>query len=502
MRKPLVIHPFLFAIFPILFLFSHNIEQVYFSETLLPSSITLGVTILLVLSLGLIFRDKKKAGIIVSIFLILFFSYGHVHDLINVPLGKGRYLLATWGLLIGGGSYFVIRTRRRLGGVTYVLNMVAVILCLISVINIVAYKFKDRHTSEYIQGTPNLETNTLNLLKSSELPDIYYIVLDRYLNESVLEEGYGFNNREFIDYLYQKGFYVVHKSRCNYVGTDLSLASSLNMEHVNTLVREVGEGSTDRTIIYEMLQDYKVWRFLRAIGYKFIHFGSWWHPTSNNRYADMNYSYCSIPEFSMVLWKTTLFFPVSVRLGIYDPRLEQWKRVRYKFAKIAEIADMEEPTFVFAHMLIPHDPFVFNENGMFMSQQDVDRRREKDNYIGQLIFANRELSVLINKLLSHAKVAPIIILQSDEGPELTEEEAADSLGKSALRKRFGILNAYYLPEGGSSVLYPDITPVNTFRLVFNFYFNAHLELLPDESFVSEDNGKPFNFVNVTGKIND
>jgi len=46
------------------------------------------------------------------------------------------------------------------------------------------------------------------------------------------------------------------------------------------------------------------------------------------------------------------------------------------------------------------------------------------------------------------------------------------------------LIAYYFPNNGAGVLYPTITPVNTFRLVLNTYFGQDLTLLPDVSYYS------------------
>jgi len=47
-----------------------------------------------------------------------------------------------------------------------------------------------------------------------------------------------------------------------------------------------------------------------------------------------------------------------------------------------------------------------------------------------------------------------------------------------------ILNAYYLPGAGKDQVYTDITPVNTFRLIFNAYFEADIELREDNSYYS------------------
>jgi len=65
-------------------------------------------------------------------------------------------------------------------------------------------------------------------------------------------------------------------------------------------------------------------------------------------------------------------------------------------------------------------------------------------------------------------------------------------------------NAYYLPHEGESILYDDVTPVNSFRLIFNYYFNGDYEILEDKSYWSESN--PFEksgypeFIDVTKKL--
>ena len=44
-----------------------------------------------------------------------------------------------------------------------------------------------------------------------------------------------------------------------------------------------------------------------------------------------------------------------------------------------------------------------------------------------------------------------------------------------------ILNAYHLPRGGETALYPEITPINSFRVILDYYFAADLGLKPDVS---------------------
>lgn len=507
MKKLLAIHPFLFAIFPILFLFAHNVGEVSFSEILLPTAIVLGFTFVLVLSSGLVLKDNKKAGIIVSIFWVLCFSYGHVYQIIRWWI-RPRYLLLCWGILFICGAYFIIKTRKDLHNLTKVLNIMATFLVVISLINIVPYKLKTWAISQDIKNTENIEISPADLRKPDTFPDIYYIILDTYASASTLKEVYNFDNSEFINYLSDRGFYVASKSRANYACTPQSLASSLNMNYINYLSDKVGKKSKDRTVVHRMLQDYKVWRFLKAKGYKFIHSGSWWGPTSRNKYADININLPLSLEFPLSLYRTTMICPIDDALGITQLgsiHARQQKRIPYKFDKLAEIPNIKEPVFVFAHVLFPHPPFIFDRNGNLLSKKEAKRRGRVVNYVDQLIFTNKKVEVLIHKLLSKSQSPPIIILQADEGPHpqrwwdnpnLNWKQATEA----ELREKTRILNAYYLPGIEGNVLYPSITPVNSFRLVFNLYFNTHFELLPDKTYCFIDKSHIYDLFDVTNEV--
>ena len=82
-KKSLVIHPFLFAIFPIIFLFSVNVNSIFPEEIILPLFLVIGVTFLIWIALGFLLKSRIKSGFIVSIGLVLFFSYGHIYILLD-----------------------------------------------------------------------------------------------------------------------------------------------------------------------------------------------------------------------------------------------------------------------------------------------------------------------------------------------------------------------------------------------------------------------------------
>lgn len=514
MKKPPVIHPFLFAIFPTLSLFSHNVHQILLFEIVAPILISLSFAVLLLLLSNWLLRDTQRAGIIVSGFLVMFFSFGHflafieeTWTLTNFAIGKHGYLwLTIWTILLASFTYVFIKTRIRLNNLTSILNIVAISLVVFPLFNIGSYKLRSADGRHNFKRAKSTVFHAADWKGPDKLPDIYYIILDRYADSDTLKEIYNFDNREFLAYLSTKGFYVALESKSNYLKTAHSLASSLNMEYVNYLSDEVGKESDDWSVLYTMLQDYKVWRFLKGKGYKFIHFGSWWGPTWNNKYADINFTFDLLPHFFYILYQSTMLYPIGLKLDIFDIRLVQWKRELHHFGKLAEIPNIKEPTFVFAHLLITHDPYVFDRNGEFLTREESFKRSRKEHYVNQVIIANKKLRQLIEKLLSLSSVPPIIIVQSDEGPWpqrfLLDPPNFDwrQASKKELREKMGILNAYYLPNADKSHLYKSITPVNTFRLIFNLYFKTNLELLSDESYAFVDQNHPYKFFNVTDRV--
>jgi hypothetical protein len=62
-----------------------------------------------------------------------------------------------------------------------------------------------------------------------------------------------------------------------------------------------------------------------------------------------------------------------------------------------------------------------------------------------------------------------------------------------------ILNAYRLPGDGVEKIYPSITPVNSFRVVFDTYFGTSLGLLEDRALFSLY-GKRYHFWDVTKSV--
>ncbi|MGH2682216.1 MAG: sulfatase-like hydrolase/transferase [Actinomycetota bacterium] len=499
--RPRVLHPLLFATFPVLSLYAANLhEGVTLGHVLPVLAVVLGVTAAAMLAARWAFRDLATAGVVVSALVLLFFSYGHVKNVILEwgvagVLSRHRYLLAAWALLAVAAVVVAPRVRAHLPRITGVLNLVSAALVLVNVASAALYEGRRSLAG---REAPLPETLVLHPPSSGSLPDIYYVVLDRYGGQDALREVFGFDNRDFLEFLEGQGFVVASKGRANYPRTNFSLASSLNLEYLDFLTRSEGPASDDTRPLVSLIREHRLGRSLKAIGYRYLHIGSWWAPTASNPMADVSVPYGGLSEFSSVLLQTTPVWPVANFVVGGLGRRRDWAGVQQQFDAVIQSRDIPGPKLVFAHIISPHEPFVFDSNGNFVSEEEEARRQRKESYIQQLQYVNRRVQEVVEALLAGPD-DPVIVIQADEGPYEgpgSWRRAPDRL----LRRKFSILNAYFLPGQGSPDPHRSITPVNTFRLVFDRYFGAALPLLSDRSYVFAGLRHLYEFVDVTDRV--
>jgi hypothetical protein len=103
-------------------------------------------------------------------------------------------------------------------------------------------------------------------------------------------------------------------------------------------------------------------------------------------------------------------------------------------------------------------------------------------YRDQLTYLNGVLPGILRSLIEDSAEPPIILLQADHGPGSRLNWS--SAEETDLTERTSILSAYFLPGDAGGRLYPTITPVNSFRVVFDAYFGADYALLSDRTYFS------------------
>jgi hypothetical protein len=219
-----LIHPFLIALYPVLSLLESNQDQMAVQGAFRSMLISVIIALGLFLIVRLVVKEWGKASLITSMALILFFSYGHLYrviryeELFGIVVGRHRYLIILWLLILGIWSWFVVKKIRQADLWNTTFSLVASAAIFLPLIGIVQSELKpgvDLQTSHEYQ--PLQQTSDVHLNKNAR--DIYYIVVDGYGREDILVDIYGFDNSEFITFLDEEGFYVAEESKGNYIQT-------------------------------------------------------------------------------------------------------------------------------------------------------------------------------------------------------------------------------------------------------------------------------------------
>jgi hypothetical protein len=248
-----------------------------------------------------------------------------------------------------------------------------------------------------------------------------------------------------------------------------------------------------------MIENNNVMGFLKSKGYTFIFVGSGYGVTQGNRFADREIKCGYIDETVGRIIQSTLIWPAADHFQIMAND-DRNKRL-CAFSKLADMPGIAGPKFVFAHILAPHSPFLFDANGDPVRVYATDPEHTMRYYVNQLIFVNKKVEEMVDEILAKSEVEPIIILQGDTGPPygFEAEAALQNQANEIYQQNMRILNAYYLPQNGAQWMYQGISPVNTFRLIFNIYLDTDFPLLDDQSyFLTVDH--PFRFINVTESV--
>ena len=252
-KKFNIIHPFLISLLPVLFIYSQNAREMSIQEIILPALSIFFAAVLLWLLVRFIIKNNEKSGLIISLLLVLSFSYGHIFLLVddftleNSDIGRHRYLVIPFAISFIVGTYYFVKTKIKLNKVTTIVNVFAGTFLAVILINVGTYNIEniDSFDSELITSNTSLsvadtliETIPPYQDEIKNYPDIYYIILDAYTGSSSLKKFLNYDNQEFVSYLTNKGFNVNHKSYSNYPSTEYSVISTLNMIYLNFLTEE------------------------------------------------------------------------------------------------------------------------------------------------------------------------------------------------------------------------------------------------------------------------
>lgn len=477
-------YPLLLCAHPALALLSFNIGEARPAVGVRPMLVSLAGGLALWLLFRLLMRDAHRAAFASLLWLVLFFSYGHVFTYLQdkpvfgLDLARTETLAPLWIVMAALALFAATRPRVRFEAWASPLNLITAALVVYLLAQVVLYQVEIQNMQDGAVEAPVLVTG--------ERPDIYYIILDSYTRADTLKAAYGYDNSDFLSGLETMGFEVAGCGMSNYLRTELSLASSLNMTYLTSdLDPRINPESQARSPLWRLIRDSAVREYLEARGYKTMAFETgypWSELDDADVYLQPDPLRGGLTEFETLFLQTT-----AVRIlqdeGLVNFREAEFNRYRertsFALETLESLPHMDGPKFVFVHLIVPHPPFVFAEDGArtdalsFLNDKNqYPADKYADGYTMQLTFINREITRIVQAIIGGSDVPPVIVIQGDHGPWIQTRE-----------RRLTILNAYYLPGHGDEI-YETITPVNTFRVILNAYFGEEYDLLEDHSYFS------------------
>ena len=518
--------PTLFAISPLWTLLARNPGEIVPAMAIRFSLLFIALTWLMIGAVYLVTHDRLRAIIIGTLIVWSIDSMGQTYRMLagSFPRPFSDWLFP---ILLGlSGLIIVFLARQEVwqrlkperwgtASISY-LNLLSILSLIFAVWPIIQF-WQDARDDVPVSWKEEFTPLQISFTKPVSPPDIYYIVLDGYGRQDMLENVYGYNNKEFISYLESRGFFIAQRSHSNYVQTPLSLSSSLNFDYINFAEDYAGSRSINRLPLFSMLRESRARTILEQAGYRFIATSSG-YPFTEFTNADVYLSpYLStLNELERFYLSTTALDPLISRdtplgnfLRYYLPLPgyeASRQRILYSLEQLTKIPRLTGPKFVFIHIVGPHPPFVLNQRGETVNHNRPylagdgeafggSAAEYQQQYIGQLIYINSQVQIAVDSILEMSSRPPVILIQGDHGPGSLLFR--DSLEKTCLFERTSILSAYYLPDHSS---FPqDISPVNSFRVVLNTYFGTNLDLLPNRTYFSPQSW-PYDFTDVTDQI--
>jgi hypothetical protein len=511
-RRLPALHPLAVAFYPVIMLFAANVNLFPPKDMGRPLAYIIAAIASLWVVSALLLRSRSGGAIAASLSLIAFFTYDYVwrpvkHVLSTSFLGPtlfpalARTPLLIWSWLVTGLVILLLANKlKNRTTITGAFNVVAFALLTMALGKTALAEVAKNNVQRISAAGPSVPAKISGLL-----PDIYYIILDGYGREDELQQVFGLSNHAFTEQLTSAGFDVLPRSRANYSQTELCLAAILNLDYVQNLVKPKRSDDPNRYPIDDLLNDNKVTQFLKSVGYQTVSITSGFpaiHPKVDLALADTS---------GLSLFETELLAPTPLASSSGRTNLSfdsHRGKLQSVFALMDEMGEKGvKPKFVFAHVLMPHPPFVFGPNGepknigqfgVYDANDYMERggswESYRAGYLDQLEYLNKMVVQHFLPITRRANV--IMIIQGDHGSRSKLD--FEHLEHSDVTESYRNLSAFFVPQAVREKLYPTMSSVNTFRVLFDGLFGEALPLLPDRSYYNRWS-LPYQYVDVTDR---
>lgn len=510
-----LITPLLFSVYPVIFLYTHNIELLTLGQLQGPLLIAILLAALTFIVWKLILNENIKASLAAIGVLVLFWNYALLFSGINDFFKLNHWHVLPLLLFIYGNLVYLIcilSKRFDFDNLHKIVLAVVSVLIIFNLINMIPEEIKKYQITAQKEVHQEIGKKTV----SKNYPDIYLIILDEYASLDTIKEEWGYNNSTFGQFLKDKGFYVTEKSEHRYLRTTMSVPSLLNVEYMtpsfskNDILsflfqkkKPKGTSSFEELKKISSTDQINKWNnnylinFLKLKNYRITTLEgiSQHYPTFALKNIDFLFSYQDAIESKFNASLSGPFYKLLIEKSIIS--VFDWINIANKLHNINYYGTkaiinylktetkQDGPEFVYAHIMCPHNPYIFDRDGNYVSYNFEIKKEEDYNYmlpneelnkayLEQYIYITNEIKNVVNHKFNNGNPTnKIIIIQNDHGPRPHELYLKDKT------QSFKAFNAVYFPDGDYADLYENIAPINTLRVILNKYFGEEFEMLED-----------------------
>ena len=455
------------GVFPAFFIYQVNFGEIPASVFIISAAVSVLASIVIYAVISAAVRTMSTASAVMYFLAVAFYSYGLLYDSIDPSSIHGLFSsqllwITVYFLICSLIIRFIIKLGDRIDFRNFVWSMAVFLIALYSInAGMLFYKAiaidKGRDVLQETAVDSEVAASGIG-----NYPDIYFIVLDEYASSETIEKYYGYSNAGFEKYLEGKGFEVFKESVAPFDSTEQVLASLLGM-------KKISPDTTSRQA-YGIIAENPAASFLKDYGYKYVHIGSSLEVNKIKiKGADYYYNYFSTRHFYTDDDLSSKLIDMSVLRPFFytaEWTVVQQKAVRYSFDSLKQAGDIAGPKLVYAHIMCPHHPFVFDREGGPLKISDRKNWTDKSIYLGQYIYVTGLVENFLDELLEGVNgdtAKPVVIIQSDHGPRKTPGASEDH--------RYKIFNTMLLPGFEGTAGIDGFSSENTFPYIFELYFN-------------------------------
>lgn len=476
--------PLLIAAYPVVFLYSVNAFNLQLDSLKFPLGASLLVAVAAYTLLQVLQRNPVSASLSAAIFMIIYYVYGIFYRLLikwNLFRVQHFTLLPLMiALAVYVGYLITLIKRPVLAQVNKILMVVTLVLvsynlALIATVEIKRDWLKPATVAAApAEATPSAKlAATTPLVTQKKYPDIYYIIFDEYAGFDAVK-GYWHDDyvNAFEDFLTKNHFFDALGSRSVTINTETELGSRLNLHQYTT--------DDDPKAVLNLLENNKVMQIVKSYGYTTVVMDmafNGFKADDNIQFDPQEVGGMATDEYKETFINDSMFLAFSDYFNYGSTGEKQRDMILFALNKTTSLPEIKSPKFVFTHVLLPHMPFIFDQNGNLI---DASHNYDWNYYLGQHKYTTQLAENLITKLLKNADPnnPPVIIVQSDHGARNLQSRTNDNIILGGYLQNYNmdyahyILNALYLPGFDYSTLSNDMPPIDTFMIVLNHYLNA------------------------------